>query len=56
MGPCAFDIDTFGLVACLQLEAVWASMHNSTTKVTKPLRLVLFLTYKMSRFLGFGVT
>ena len=44
------------LLASIQLEAVRASMPSSTTKMTKPLRLVLFLSYRMNRLLRFGVT
>ena len=59
MGFCAFWHIHFRfscLLGSLQLEAIRASMPSSTTKVTKPLRLVLFLSYRMSRFLGFCFT
>ena len=38
------------LLSCLQLETIWVYMPSSTIEVTKPLRLVIFLTYRMSRF------
>ena len=44
------------LFGCLQLETIWASIPSSTTKMIKLLRLVLFLTYRMSRFLRFCFT
>ena len=44
------------LLASMQLETIWASMPSSTTKVTQPLNFVLFLSYRMSKLLRFGVT
>ena len=44
------------LLSSLQLEAVRVSMPNSTTKITKLLRLMLFLSNRMRKLLRFGVT
>ena len=44
------------LLSCLQLETIQVCLPSSTTEVTKPLRLMLFLIYRMSRFLGFCFT
>ena len=41
------------LLWSLQLKTIWACMPNSTTKMTKPLRFVLFLASKMIEILGF---
>ena len=40
----------------LQLKTIWVSMSSSTTKMTKPLRFVLFLTSRMIESLGFWLT
>ena len=44
------------LLSCLQLETIQVCLPSSTTEVTKPLRLMLFLIYRMSRFLGLCFT
>lgn len=44
------------LLASMKLEAIRASMHSFSTKMANPLRLVLFLSYRISRLLRFGVT
>ena len=44
------------LLWSLQLKTIWACMPNSTTKMTKPLRFVLFLASRMIEILGFWLT
>ena len=41
------------LLWSVQLKTIWESMTSSTTKMTKPLRFVLFLASEWLGFLGF---
>ena len=44
------------LFGSLQLKAIWSSTRSSTTKVTKPLRFVVFLSSKLIRIFSFKLT